>query len=337
MNKRLFLLSLLIIFPSYLLANPKDPNTDLCGKNWFGELDFRISVLGYTLCCDRGGQTCGFDETYHKGTNVFSKHIKLDLFEEDIPQNPKEVANREVGIEGLDSKIMVHECADHKTWLRIVRGKEGFLRVFQFTRNATLRFDNHGDRQTKDVSLQEITRTFCKLNPFAVSPSAQIVDSVSSTSSSQNRTKMPRTQTIVTQTNPEDSTIPPTNTLANPTTPSITPKSWEVFNTVFYPLAVPDYLSTLRHFRTADKQQELKINFSSNDKSGFLQKLQKQFPQDSSRIIYCSNNHILFEVKQEVYQAFILSPDAIAVLAQPGNFPPPTTEQLCKFNAMLAW
>jgi len=330
MKKQLFFLLLLIVFPGYVLANPKDSNSDLCGNHWYGDLDFRISLLGYTLCCDRGGQTCSFYAIYHKGTNVFSKHITLDFYQEDEPQNPKEVVNREVGIEGLDSKIIVHECADHKTWLRIVRRKEGALRVYQYTKNTTLKFDNYNDWQTKDVPLQEITHTFCKLNPFAVSSSAQTVDSVSSTSNTENEIPTPQTQPIVPRTNQEP--LIPTNAPADSA-------SRKVFDAVFYPLPVPGNLHTVRHFHTADKQQELKINFSSGDKSNFLQKLEKQFPKESSKVTYCNNGNILFETQQDVYQAFILSPNAVTVFAYPAGLAggDPGKKQLCTFNAALFW
>ncbi len=113
----------------------------------------------------------------------------------------------------------------------------------------------------------------------------------------------------------------------------------QLLGTYFYRQSLPANLSTVRHFRTADKQQELKINFSSKDKSGFLQKLQKQFPQNSSKTTYCTNNNILFETQQEVYQAFVLSPEAIIVLARPVNSPLSQIQQkeLCNFNAMLTW
>jgi len=113
----------------------------------------------------------------------------------------------------------------------------------------------------------------------------------------------------------------------------------QIFDIFFYAVPTPGNLSTVRHFRTADKQQELKINFSSGDKSNFLQKLEKQFPKESSKVTHCKNKNTLFETQQDVYQVFILSPSAVTVLARPAGFSgaKPDKKQLCGFNAMLFW
>ena len=113
----------------------------------------------------------------------------------------------------------------------------------------------------------------------------------------------------------------------------------QIFDIFFYAVPTPGNLSTVRHFRTADKQQELKINFSSGNKSKFLQKLGKQFPKESSKITHCKNKNILFETQQNVYQVFILAPSAVTVLARPNGFPADesTQKQLCDFNALLFW
>jgi len=112
-----------------------------------------------------------------------------------------------------------------------------------------------------------------------------------------------------------------------------------IANIVFYPVPVPDNLPTVRHFRTANKLQELKINFSSGDKSVFLQKLMKQFPPDSYALRYCENNNIFFETKQDVYQAFILTPEAVIVFARPVTWPvrQELRQALCLFEPQQPW
>lgn len=113
----------------------------------------------------------------------------------------------------------------------------------------------------------------------------------------------------------------------------------QMFDIFFYAVPTPGHLSTVRHFRTADKQQELKVNFSSGSKSKFLQKLEKQFPKESSQITHCKNGNTLFETQQAIYQIFILSPNAISVLVRPEGFPANESfkKQLCDFNASSVW
>ena len=112
-----------------------------------------------------------------------------------------------------------------------------------------------------------------------------------------------------------------------------------LFGDYFFVQDAPSTLATVRLLQTADKKQELKVNFSGGEKSAFLQKLQKQFAQNPSKITYCDNNNILFETQQEVYQAFILAPNAITVLARPAGFPAnkQLRDELCGFAAVDVW
>lgn len=115
--------------------------------------------------------------------------------------------------------------------------------------------------------------------------------------------------------------------------------AWHVLGAYFYRRAVSGNLSSVRLFETADKQQVLKINFSSGNKEPFLQKLKNQFNNNTHSTFVCKNQNILFEVQTNVYQVFILSPNAISVLAKPAGYPASAAQrkELCNFNASLAW
>ncbi|MBR4355930.1 MAG: hypothetical protein IKP96_05140 [Elusimicrobiaceae bacterium] len=115
--------------------------------------------------------------------------------------------------------------------------------------------------------------------------------------------------------------------------------AWHVLGAYFYRQAVSANLSSVRQFATSDKQQVLKINFSSGNKEPFLQKLQTQFANDTHSSFACKNQNIIFEVQTTIYQVFILSSNAISVLAKPAGYPANSEQrkELCNFNATLAW
>lgn len=145
--------------------------------------------------------------------------------------------------------------------------------------------------------------------------------------------------------------IPPAKKPTTPTTPPVSqansqvakqskdPNATYMLDTNFYRQPTPGNLSSVREFATADKQQVLKINFTSDDKDPFLQKLQKQFAQEPYKITSCKNNTKLFEVQTNPYQVFILSSNAVSVLIKPTGYPATAAlrKQLCNFNAALAW
>ena len=92
------------------------------------------------------------------------------------------------------------------------------------------------------------------------------------------------------------------------------PNGWHILNTWFYPASVPGNLKNIRRFENADKTAELKIQFSSGDKTRFVQRLQSQLTREP-RVTSCPNNATLFETAQNgLYQAFIIRQDGIAVL-----------------------
>lgn len=92
------------------------------------------------------------------------------------------------------------------------------------------------------------------------------------------------------------------------------PNGWHILNTWFYPASVPGNLKNIRRFENADKTAELKIQFSSGDKTRFVQRLQSQLTTEP-RVTSCPNNATLFETAQNgLYQAFIIRQDGIAVL-----------------------
>lgn len=115
--------------------------------------------------------------------------------------------------------------------------------------------------------------------------------------------------------------------------------AWHVLGAYFYKQAVSANLSSVRQFATSDKQQVLKINFSSGNKEPFLQKLKTQFAKDTYTSFVCKNQNIIFEVQTNVYQVFILSSNAISVLTKPTGYPADAQQrkELCNFNAALAW
>ncbi len=165
------------------------------------------------------------------------------------------------------------------------------------------------------------------------------------TTTTQANTTTTQANTTTTQANTTDTAISPKkvpqsseNTVKRQVALSDT-DSWHVLGAYFYKQAVPGNLSTVRQFATADQQQILKINFTSGKKESFLEKLKNQFSNDIYKVHTCKNQKILFEVQTDIYQVFILSPNAISVLAKPTGYPATSLQrkELCNFNAALAY
>ena len=122
------------------------------------------------------------------------------------------------------------------------------------------------------------------------------------------------------------------------------PNGWHILNTWFYPANVPGNLKNIRRFENADKTAELKIQFSSGDKTRFVQRLQSQLTTEP-RVTSCPNNATLFETAQNgLYQAFIIRQDGIAVLTfgyapeQGAPFlAPPQRDELCGLDINRAY
>ena len=159
MKKWLFPLLLLISIAAYA----KDNN---CGNSWLEE-DFRISVLGRTLCCDRGAEQCEY-----KSAN--SIYTALSLWRFELAQNPKEAAHNFMR-SGEDKETVVYKCAHKKAWLRI-RSAQAISHVQKFTRYTTLRFTTNAP--IAGVSMSDVVNTFCSLDPFAVSEPTDEPDAI---------------------------------------------------------------------------------------------------------------------------------------------------------------
>ena len=323
--KKYFFLLLLISYPCH--ATDSD-----CG---YVNPDFHISLLGHSLCCDREAQECR------------AKKVSLTLWEEKTPKNPKTEANRVLSaLENPAPEITVFHCADHKKSLRILQRK-GDTFVFQFTNRTTLKFY---DSKTPRFLKRDLVRTFCQLDPLSLfrntSASAISNNQALTPSNTTNNPVEKEIQEASVKTNPNSTTATSKqtpsatgNTLQNRQTPLANSNATYMLDTNFYRQPTPGNLSSVREFATADKQQVLKINFTSDDKEPFLQKLQKQFAQEPYKITSCKNNIKLFEVQTNPYQVFILSSNAVSVLIKPTGYPATAAlrKQLCNFNAALAW
>ena len=113
---------------------------------------------------------------------------------------------------------------------------------------------------------------------------------------------------------------------------------------VFYPAFSP--VPEVRHFESADKTVDLKVNFKTGDKSAFRQKLRKTFGHAQSRETECANQNILLEfLVGSSYRAFLLHPTAILSWEEPAyanalsDLPSENQkrQELCDLNLASFW
>lgn len=122
-------------------------------------------------------------------------------------------------------------------------------------------------------------------------------------------------------------------------------KGWPLLGLQFYPAAVPGNFKQVRRFTTQDEQVEIKINFTSSDKSAFYQKLQIKYDGQLTQGTECNDGSRLLETAVNgLYQAYLLKPNAILVLTF--GYPPQTASpflprekrlQLCAADLSTVW
>lgn len=102
----------------------------------------------------------------------------------------------------------------------------------------------------------------------------------------------------------------------------------------------------VRHFQSANKLVDLKINFKTGDKSAFQEKLKRTFAGLRLKETLCPNQNILLEfVVDNSYRAFLLHPSAIVSWEEPlyanalSNLPSENQkrQELCALNPTQFW
>lgn len=145
------------------------------------------------------------------------------------------------------------------------------------------------------------------------------------------------------QNNPKSQPRAGRNQTAQPVQPA--KKGWPLLGLQFYPAAVPGNFKQVRRFTTKDGQVEIKINFTSSDKSAFYQKLQIKYDGQLTQGTECNDGSRLLETAVNgLYQAYLLKPNAILVLTF--GYPPQTASpflprekrlQLCAADLSTVW
>lgn len=151
------------------------------------------------------------------------------------------------------------------------------------------------------------------------------------------------TQAERTQNNPKSQPHAVRNQTAQPAQPA--QKAWPLLGLTFYSATVPGNFKQVRRFTTKDGQVEIKINFTSSDKSAFYQKLQIKYDGQLTQGTECNDGSRLLETAVNgLYQAFLLKPNAILVLTF--GYPPQTASpflprekrlQLCAADLSTVW
>jgi len=284
--------------------------------------DFYIYLSDYKLCCDRGGKIC------------MAKKAELQVIDESLPLNPKAQAHALQNMDEMSLKVTVFECPNPQTWLRIIQEKEGerannLVRIYRFTEYERLLFKVK-ETDVKPVKVDELTQTFCTLEPFPAGP-APLPAEPSNTPINFEAAELAAAvaQTAAPTTEPAK-TPHKKQKKAKPADPN----ALYIFGAYFYPQSASG--PSKRRFRTADRTQRLKIEFSQDDKSRLLQELKSMFAQDPFKVTYCENKNIVAEAQQGKYYVYILSPIATTVLTRPSGFPAKAADmqQFCNFNAL---
>lgn len=145
------------------------------------------------------------------------------------------------------------------------------------------------------------------------------------------------------QNNPKSQPRAGRNQIVQPVQPA--KKGWPLLGLQFYPAAVPGNFKQVRRFITQDDQVEIKINFTSSDKSAFYQKLQIKYDGQLTQGTECNDGSRLLETAVNgLYQAYLLKPNAILVLTF--GYPPQTASpflprekrlQLCAADLSTVW
>lgn len=224
--------------------------------------------------------------------------------------------------------IGIYRCPSPKTVLYYeIYGEEFFL-LIQYKEDSYLSYNNFSKTARMISAHKEaLFQYMCKLNPhtfyktlqtphfdFNLESPAEKQDNITKNISSTNETEltalplMPSTQE---QKTPSKATPLPEKSSA-----------WNVLGDYFYPADVPGNLSNMRRFETKNKSKEIKINFSSKDKQPFLEKLKTAHRYHPARQTDCADSSILYEtVSDGIYQAYVLSENAITVFSAAYNLP----------------
>lgn len=324
-----------------------------CCFSW-AHAEFYTPFMGQNLLCTRNGLCygcCGYKPGCVHPVGTIKKQIDATTTKADRTplQKARELSEAfEFSPEErqADTSLKLYQCPHSETLLLNLRYGEYAYRFWVISNTHTLSWQDYCGESPFKKDEQRLFNYLCNLSIPNVLKTGKFpsFETTVATKAIKEIPLYPGKETFPAQSTTKH-TMPAARkpTTAQPAQPA--QKAWPLLGLTFYSATVPGNFKQVRRFTTKDGQVEIKINFTSSDKSAFYQKLQIKYDGQLTQGTECNDGSRLLETAVNgLYQAYLLKPNAILVLTF--GYPPQTASpflprekrlQLCAADLSTVW